>query len=117
MTMKPIADRAEVVLDFPEKTYMGSFTEASSFEALPEPEGVVLKLAHRIGERRIIELHLHWLLFADMLHGVATGIAAGATIDETGRRVLEDAATALARALAAPEPVRVGSPAPPRPPA
>jgi hypothetical protein len=96
--MKPIADRAEVALDFPEKTYMGSFTRASRFEVTVEPEGAVLRLAHAVGERRIIDLHLHWLLLADMLDDVAAGLAAGAPADATGRRVLAAAAARLATA-------------------
>ena len=31
--MKPIPDRAEVSLDFPEKAYMGAFGHAARFEA------------------------------------------------------------------------------------
>ena len=33
MTRRPIVDRAEVAIDFPDKSYLGSFTRHSAFEA------------------------------------------------------------------------------------
>jgi hypothetical protein len=105
MTMKPIDDRAEVVLDFPEKTYMGSFTHASRFEAVTERDGVVLKLAHAAGEKRVIEVHLHWYLFAAVLQSLAVSIeAARPELDEPHRAALGDAADAIAHALRRPGP-------------
>src|SRR4249919_373896 len=100
MTMKPIADRAEVALEFPEKTYMGSFTHASKFEAKVEPDGVMLKLARGMGtESRAIEFHLHWLLFADVLRDLAQGLAGSPVLDDPHRVALAEAAEELAGAL------------------
>jgi hypothetical protein len=97
--MHPITDKAELALDFPDKTYIGSFARASSFEARIDPEGATIKLAHTSGERRVAELHLHWYLFADILKELAGSIAAGAEIDDAHRRPLEEAAAAFAHAL------------------
>ena len=65
--MKPIADKAEVSIDFPDKVYMGSFGRESGFEVRIEPDAMLLKLVRRGEHRRIVEFHLHYHLLADIL--------------------------------------------------
>lgn len=98
--MKPIADKAEVSIDFPDKVYMGSFGRESGFEVRIEPEAMLLKLARRGEHRRIVEFHLHYHLLADILRELAGAVAAGSPIDDLHRSQLADAVAALRAALA-----------------
>lgn len=103
--MRPVTDRAEVVVDFPEKSYVGSFGQAASFAARAAAEGVEFKLAHAGGAKRSVALHLHWYLFADMLDEVAASLEGRAgLVDEAHRAVLAAAVQRLASALAAARP-------------
>ncbi|MEZ5668502.1 MAG: hypothetical protein R3F55_13885 [Alphaproteobacteria bacterium] len=97
--MKPVADKAEVSLEFPDKTYMGSFTRHSSFQAQADAEGVAVKLVRAGGDgHRVVGIHLHWYLFADILDEVAAAIETGHPVDAGHRAPLHDAAARLARA-------------------
>jgi hypothetical protein len=109
MTMKPITDKAEVALEFPDKAYMGSFGRASAFEAAVERDGVVVKLARTGEERRAVEVHLHWYLFADILQEIARGLGTAEPLDDAHRRPLKDAAAALLAALGGAPPVMENS--------
>jgi hypothetical protein len=97
--MKPVLDKAEVSIDFPDKAYMGSFGRHSGFEVRADGEEVLLKLAHSGGERREFAMHVHYFLLADILAGVAEDLAAAPPLDETHREPLHEAAKALAAAL------------------
>lgn len=99
MTRHPIVDRAEIAIDFPDKSYLGSFTRHSAFEATADTEGVRLRLIRSGTERRQADLHLHYYLFADMLDELARAIAAGHPVDESHRGPLLEAARNLAKAL------------------
>jgi hypothetical protein len=94
-----IADKAEVALDFPDKLYMGSFGRNSSYETAVDDEGVMLKLARASGEKRVVEMHLHHYLLADVLQDIARGVAARKPIDDAHRGRLIEAVAALGRAL------------------
>jgi hypothetical protein len=101
--MRPITDRAEVAIDFPEKAYMGSFGHSASFAAAAACDGVELKLAHAGQPKRTVEVHLHWYLFADMIDEIAASLEGRAAIvDEAHRVILAEAVQRLAAALAAP---------------
>ena len=99
MTRRPIVDRAEVGIDFPDKSYLGSFTRHSAFEAAADSEGVTLRLIRPGTERRQADIHLRYHLFADVLDELAKAIAAGHTVDEAHRGPLLDAARHLVGAL------------------
>ncbi|MDX6751814.1 hypothetical protein SH611_18570 [Geminicoccaceae bacterium 1502E] len=99
MSMKPVSGRVELELDFPEKLFMGSFSQASAFEAVSDGEGVTLRLRRLRGERRVVSLELHWYVFADMLEQLAQGLAQGALPEDPRRRRAQAAAAALAVAL------------------
>lgn len=99
MTKRPIVDRAEVAIDFPDKSYLGSFTRHSAFEATADHEGVTLRLIRPGTERRQADVHLHYHLFADVLDELASAIAAGHPVDEAHRGPLLDAAKHLVTAL------------------
>lgn len=98
-TVKPITDKAEVSIDFPEKVYMGSFGKASGFEVKADPDEVLLKLMRHGEQRREVTMHLHYYLLADILSEMAEAMAAMPPIDESHRAPLSEAAQALAAAL------------------
>jgi hypothetical protein len=99
MTKHPISDRAEIALDFPEKTYMGSFTRHSSYEADADPEGVQIKLSRSGGDKREIDIHLHYHLFADILTDLAKDFENGMNLDEIHKNHVRTAVQRLAAAL------------------
>jgi hypothetical protein len=41
---KPITDKAEIALEYPDKLYVGTFERSSRFEALLDPTGIALIL-------------------------------------------------------------------------
>lgn len=97
--MKPITDKAEVSIDFPEKAYMGSFGKSSRFEVQADAEEMLLKLMHGGEQRREVALHLHYYLLADILSELAAALKAQAPLDEPHRTALSAAADALVAAV------------------
>lgn len=97
--MKPIADKAEVSIDFPDKTYMGAFGHESGFEAQAEADDLLIRLVRKGDHRRVVEFHLHYRLLADILDDFAKSVAAQAPISASHRAALADSAAALAAAL------------------
>mgnify|MGYP000940187125 CR=1 FL=1 len=75
MTMKPITDKAEVSIDFPDKFYMGSFGRGSRYDITADREGIHLHLDRHGGEKRHVGFHIHYYLLADMLGAMADAIA------------------------------------------
>lgn len=97
--MHEIADKAEVTIDFPDKLYMGSFGRDCTFEARAEDDGVLIRLRRGGSEHRDVAIHLHHLLFADIVTALAASLAMRPPIDEVHRPPLLEAARALAAAL------------------
>jgi hypothetical protein len=100
---KPIPDKAEVVLEYPDKFYIGTFERSSRFDAHVDDSGISL-LLDRPGEaeaRKSVHMHIHYALFADILRDLAKTVSAMPTGDEAHRDALRDAAKALYDALAA----------------
>ncbi len=97
--MKSISDKAEVSVDFPDKTYMGSFGRESSFDVKVEPDEVLLRMVRAGDERREIAVHLHYYLLADILKEIGQGLAAHDFLDEAHREALGDGVAALATSL------------------
>ena len=104
--MHPIADKAEIAVDFPDKFYMGEFGRQSSFDARTEADGVLIRLHRQDGEKRDAQIHLHYLLFADIIGELARAVATSAPIDALHREPLVVAVRHLLAALdpAAPTP-------------
>ena len=97
--MHSIPDKAEVGIDFPDKLYIGGFGRDSQFEAKAEEDGVLLRLVRAGGEKRVVEIHLHHLLLANILDDLAASLSARAPMDEVHRQHLADAAHRFAAAL------------------
>jgi hypothetical protein len=73
---KPIPDKAEVALEYPDKLYVGTFERSSRFEAHVDAVGVSLVLEHPGAEdvRKSIHIHLNFGLFADILRDLASTV-------------------------------------------
>lgn len=96
--MKPITDRAEVSVDFPDKAYMGIFGRDSGFEVKAETEATLIRLVHPGDDRRVVDLHLHHQLLADLIDGMADRFR-HSPVDEIHHASLSAAAKRLAQAL------------------
>ena len=88
--MKSITDKAEVSVDFPDKTYMGAFGRESSFDVKVEADEVLLRLIRTGEERREIAVHLHYYLLADLLKEIGQGLASQEPLDESHLGALRD---------------------------
>jgi hypothetical protein len=107
--MRPITDRAEVAIDFPEKAYMSSFGHSATFDAHAAADRVEIKLANHGGPKRTVDIHLHWFLFADVIDEIAASLEGRATlIDEVHRGALADAVRRLAVAVGTPAAASAG---------
>ena len=99
---KPIPDKAEVVLEYPDKFYIGTFERSSRFDAHLDNTGISL-LLDRPGDvdaRKSVHMHIHYALFADILRDLAKTVAAMPPEDAAHRDALRDAANAFHAALA-----------------
>jgi hypothetical protein len=95
--MKPIPDKAEVVLEYPDKLYTGTFERSSRFDAHLDQTGISLTL-HRTGDtetRRSVHMHFHYALFADILRDLAKTVSGMPPQDADHRKAVRDAAKAL----------------------
>jgi hypothetical protein len=98
---KPICERAEVALEYPDKLYIGSFAHTARFDAHLDQTGIslTLELPGPDEQRKSVRMHFHYALFADILRDLATTVAAIPTEDLLHRDSLRDAAKALYLAL------------------
>jgi len=97
---KPIPDKAEVALEYPDKFYSGSFERFSRFEAAFDANGVALVL-ERTGApetKKSVHVHMHYGLFADVLEQLAA-TAGHIPQDHPSRDHLVSAVTSLRRAV------------------
>ncbi len=100
---KPIPDKAEVAVEYPDKLYIGTFERSALFDAHLDETGISLSL-HRTGAddvRKSVRMHFHYGLFADILRDLAKTVNAMPPSDLTHRAVLRDAAQALYSVLQA----------------
>src|SRR5262245_2007844 len=100
---KPVRDKAEVALEYPDKLYIGTFERSARFDAHLDETGISLRL-ERPGDadaRRSIRMHLHYGLFAEILEDLAKTVSAMPPDDTAHREAVRDGAKALYRALRA----------------
>ncbi|MSO81200.1 MAG: hypothetical protein EXQ97_06200 [Alphaproteobacteria bacterium] len=97
--MKPVADMAEVAIDFPDKAYIGAFGRDSGFEVRTDAEEVLVKMLRTEEQRREVSINLNYYLLADILAEMARALGEGPAIDDAHRAPLRDGAQALAKVL------------------
>jgi hypothetical protein len=99
MSLHPIADKAEVSVDFPDKAYIGSFGRHSQFDAYADEDSVAIRLVRPGEDRREAVVHLHYGLLAEILAELARSLTAREPLDDRHRRELGDAVNELAASL------------------
>ena len=98
---KPIPDKAEVALEYPDKLYIGTFERTARFDAHLDEAGISLSL-HRTGAadvRKTVRMHFHYALFAEILRDLAKTVSSVPPADAAHRDALREAAKALYLAL------------------
>ena len=98
---KPIPDKAEVALEYPDKLYIGTFEHTARFDAHLDETGISLSL-HRTGDadvRKSVRMHFHYELFAEILHDLARTVSSVPPSHAAHRDALRNGAKALYRAL------------------
>lgn len=68
--MKPIPDKVEIVLEYPDKFYSGTFERSSRFDAHADSRG------GGESERKSVRLYIHYALFAEILDELAKTVSA-----------------------------------------
>jgi hypothetical protein len=98
---KPVSDKAEVALEYPDKLYVGTFERSSRFEAHVDQTGIALVLERPGAEdvRKSIHMHINFGLFADILHELASTVGRIPKDDVLHHDQLAQAVTELHRAL------------------
>ena len=96
---KPVIDKAEVSIDFPDKFYHGSFGRSSRYDVTVDEEGVHIALDREGEDRRHVGFHLHHHLFSGILESIAEEVVTKGALSDVHRRQLKDAVAVLAKAL------------------
>ena len=92
---KPIIDKAEVSIDFPDKFYHGSFAQTSRYDVKVDEHGVHIALDRDGEEQRHVAFHLHHLLFSGILDSIAEAITDGDELSDMNLDRLNEAAAKL----------------------
>jgi hypothetical protein len=98
---KPVPDKAEIALEYPDKLYVGTFERSSRFEAHLDPTGFALILERVGGEdvRKSIHMHINFGLFASILSELASTVGNISKDDILHHDQLAQAVAELHRAL------------------
>src|ERR1700730_4604542 len=98
---KPLPDRAEIALEYPDKLYIGTFERSSRFDAHLDAKGLALSLERRgdADTRKTVHMHLNYGLLAEILRDVARTVGKIPLDDVSHREALADAAAELHKAL------------------
>ena len=99
MMSKPILDKAEVAIDFPDKFYHGSFSRSSRYEVEVDEEGVHISLDRGDGEKRHVAFHIHHQLFAGILGSITEQLGRKHKLEDLDRKRLKEVVDKLARKL------------------
>ena len=99
---RPVTGKVEVVLEYPEKMFIGTFGRTDQFDVRFETNEILLTLqkVDDAGACRAMRLHLEPQVLAAVLQGLASSVSASAP-SGADSRVLRVATEAFARALAA----------------
>lgn len=99
--IKPIPDKAEIALEYPDKLYVGTFEHSSRFEAHLDPTGISLTIERPGADdvRKSIHMHINFGLFADILRELASTVGRIPKDDILHHDQLAQAVTELHKAL------------------
>ncbi|QWG13902.1 hypothetical protein KMZ29_04100 [Bradyrhizobium sediminis] len=98
---RPVPDKAEIALEYPDKFYVGTFEHSSRFEAHLDPTGFALVLERPGSEdvRKSIHMHISFGLLAGILGELAATVGKIPKDDILHRDQLADAVAQLHQAL------------------
>ncbi|HUZ31522.1 MAG TPA: hypothetical protein VMV19_05350 [Xanthobacteraceae bacterium] len=98
---KPVPDKAEVAVEYPDKLYIGTFEHSARFDAHFEQNGISLSLYHSgsLDTRKTVRMHFHCALFAEILRELAKTAASLQKDDIVHREELREAAESFYAAL------------------
>lgn len=97
---KPVPDKAEVAIEYPDKLYIGTFERAARFDAHLDRTGIALTLHRGSGDdRKSVRMHFDYGLFAEILRDLAASIPSTPPDDHNHRAQLAAAARSLLAAL------------------
>ncbi len=98
---KPVPDKAEVALEYPDKLYVGTFEHSSRFAAHLDPTGFALVLERPGAEdvRKSIHMHISFGLLAGILRELASSVGRIPKDDIAHRDLLAQAVGELHAAL------------------
>jgi hypothetical protein len=101
---RPVPDKAEIALEYPDKLYVGTFEHSSRFEAHLDRTGFALILERPGAEdvRKSIHMHIKFGLFASILAELASTVTGIPKDDILHREQLTQAVAELHRALIQP---------------
>ena len=98
--MKDVVSRAEVALDYPDKTYIGFFDRHSRYAVEADGKNLILRLEHRGEERKVVDIHLEYPLLSAVLEDFTASHASHNAMQPHERDHLVRALKGLASALA-----------------
>ena len=100
---KPLPDKAEVALEYPDKLYIGTFDRSFRFDAHLDATGLslVLERTGDVDTRKSVHMHLNYDLFAEILKDAAKTVSKMPHVDIEHRKSLGESVTLLQRALSA----------------
>lgn len=96
---KPIIDKAEVSIDFPNKYYQGSFGRGSRYDVTVDTRGIHIDLERGGQEKRKVAFHLHHHLFTGMLDSIADELSDKQVLEDLDRQQLGEVVDKLAKVL------------------
>jgi hypothetical protein len=96
---KPIIDKGEISIDFPEKYYYGTFSRDSSYDVTADEAGLHIFLDRRGDDPRHVGFHMHWYLLAGILDSAAETMKSAEVPTITERESLAAAVAKLSAAL------------------
>ena len=94
---KPITDKAEVAIDFPDKFYHGSFGHGSRYDVTADAEGIHIHLIRDDGEKRHVGFHIHYHLLAGLLATTAEAVEDVTDLEAHHKAALKEAAALWAK--------------------
>jgi hypothetical protein len=97
---KPISDKAEIALEYPDKFYSGTFERSSRFAASLDKTGVLLILEHPGAEdvRKSVHIHINYGLLGDIFEELTAQVSK-IPADDIHRDHLRQSVLALGKAF------------------
>lgn len=97
--MKPIEDRVEISIDFPDKFYRGTFEGESRYDARAEGDGLVMHFERGGDGKRSVSVHLHHNVLAGLLIAWAESLTEASPVDTRHATDIRSALRAVEKAL------------------